>query len=208
MMKSMYVWVYCTLYRVCVITSGRTRVAAAEEDAFREQQAEADAVVEQQLKRMQSGRNSVWPCKTSARQRHYHTRRVRVGGCARLMQLLWLLHHEELQVPVCQTAHVGKQRAVVGAGVIGEQVANKQATCRGYYSCCTVLLLFWSLLHYKICYVWVLGWTYYRERGFSKNAHPLFEQPHNLITNGHNFERLQYLYVGIKSYKFLRFFAR
>jgi len=32
----------------------------------------------------------------SARQRHYHTRRIRIVGCARLTQLLRLLHHEEL----------------------------------------------------------------------------------------------------------------
>ena len=38
---------------------------------------------------------------------------------------------------------------VAGAAKIGEQVASEQATCRGYYSCCTVLLLYCSLLHYK-----------------------------------------------------------
>ena len=49
--------------------------------------AEADAVGEQQLERTQLGCSSVWPCKTSACQRNYHTRRVRVRGCARLTQL-------------------------------------------------------------------------------------------------------------------------
>jgi len=51
-----------------------------------------------------------------------------------------------------RAAHIGKRRAVTGAGAIGEQVANKwseRATCRGYDSCCTVLLLYCSLLHYK-----------------------------------------------------------
>ena len=36
--------------------------------------------------------------------------------------------------------------------MIGEQVASERserATCRSYYSCCTVLLLYCSLLHYK-----------------------------------------------------------
>ena len=40
----------------------------------------------------------------------------------------------------------------MGAGAIWEQVASKQserATCIGYYSCCTVLLLYCWLLHYK-----------------------------------------------------------
>ena len=49
----------------------------------------------------------------------------------------------------CQTAHVGKRKAVMGAGMNGEQVASERAICRGHYSCCTVLLLFCSLLHYK-----------------------------------------------------------
>ena len=76
----------------------------------------------------------------------------------------------------CWTAHVGERRAVAGAGTIGEQVASEQVTCRCYYSCCTVLLLFCSLLYtLQICYVWVLGrayfrmgWAYFWERGFSK----------------------------------------
>ena len=64
-MKSVvYVWAYCTLYCVCVITSRDTRAAAAEADAIRKQQlkqmqlgtaAEADAIREQQLKQMQLG---------------------------------------------------------------------------------------------------------------------------------------------------------
>ena len=37
----------------------------------------------------------------------------------------------------------------MGAGTIGEQVASERATCRGSYSCCTVFLLYCSLLHYK-----------------------------------------------------------
>jgi len=52
----------------------------------------------------------------------------------------------------CWTAHVGERRTVAGAGTIREQVTSewsKRATCRGYYSCCTDLLPFCSLLHYK-----------------------------------------------------------
>jgi len=51
----------------------------------------------------------------------------------------------------------------MGVSTIGEQVASEQskrseqATCRSYYSCCTVLLLSCSLLHYKsrILSTWV-----------------------------------------------------
>ena len=49
-----------------------------------------------QLKWMQSGHSLVWPRETSARQRHHRTRCVRIGGCTRLVQLLRLLHREEL----------------------------------------------------------------------------------------------------------------
>ena len=69
---------------------------------------------------------SVWPRKTSARQRHYHTRHVRIG-----------------------VAHIGEQRAVAGAGETKEQIESEwseRATYRSYYSCCRVLLLYCSLL--------------------------------------------------------------
>ena len=46
-----------------------------------------------------------------------------------------------------------------------------------------------------------------RERVLESTSTPLFEQPLKFIADGRIFERLQYLYVGIKSYKFLRFFA-
>ena len=82
-----------TLYCMCVITSGRTRGVAAEENAVGDLGSsscsrhnrgaasscghnqgtgvEMDAVGEQQLKQTQSGHSSVQPRKTSARQRHY-----------------------------------------------------------------------------------------------------------------------------------------
>jgi len=47
--------------------------------------------------------------------------------------------------------------------MIGEQVTSKQSeqgTCTGYYSCCTVLLLYCSLLHYKsVLSVFVSTWV-------------------------------------------------
>ena len=86
--------------------------------------------------------------------------------------------------------------------MIGEQVASEWATCRGYYSCRTVLLLYCSLLHYEsvmsgflstwvgllsnwaglVWEVWSghetrwayfwMGWAYFRERGLSKIRRP------------------------------------
>ena len=82
-----------------------------------------------------------------------------------------------------RAAHIGEWRAVAGAGAIREQVASKWsewATCRSYYSCCTVLL-YCSLLHYNLLYLdfWVLGWAYFwmgwayfRERWFLKIRPP------------------------------------
>ena len=93
----------------------------------------------------------------------------------------------------CQTAHIGERRDVAGA--TGEQVADEQSerpTCRGYYSCCTVLLLFCLLLNDKsvmsgFLSTWVglvstvvglwsayfrMGWAYFLERGFSKICPP------------------------------------
>jgi len=53
---------------------------------------------------------------------------------------------------------------VAGAAKIGEQVASKRATCRGYYSCRTVLLLYCSLLHYKSVMSGFLStWMYFQE---------------------------------------------
>ena len=49
---------YYTLHCVCVVTSGRTQGTAAEVDTIGEQQAEADASGEQQLKWMQLGSSS------------------------------------------------------------------------------------------------------------------------------------------------------
>ena len=120
----------------------------------------------------------------------------------------------------CRTAHIGEWRAV--AEVTGEQVAgerSKQATCRGYYSCCTVLLLFGLLLNDKsvMSGFWVLGWAYFqlwrayfqlwrayfrmgwayfRERGFSKICPPpsfssqLTSSPMGVFLRDYGTERL------------------
>ena len=61
-------------------------------------------------------------------------------------------HTAPLNSAPWRAAHIGEWRAVVGAGMIVKQVASKwseQATCRSYYSCCTVLLLYCSLLYCK-----------------------------------------------------------
>jgi len=97
-----------------------------------------------------------------------------------------------------RAAHLGKWGLSLEWARLGrEQVASEQATCRGYYSCCTVLLLYCSF-HYYIMNLlcldfWVLGWpyfskgwaffqvewayfwmvwAYFRERGFSKIRPP------------------------------------
>ena len=74
-----------------------------------------------------------------------------------------------------RVAHVGERRAVAGVDTNGEQIASEQATGRGYDSCCTVLLLFHSLLHYKsvlsgFLSIWV--GLYFQERGFTKIRPP------------------------------------
>ena len=71
---------YYTLYCMCV-TSGHTRGAAPEVDAIW-----SDHVRLSVLARVTTTQ-ACW-C-------------IRVGDCARLMQLLQLLHREELQVPDC-----------------------------------------------------------------------------------------------------------
>jgi len=77
------------------------------------------------------------------RMHHCTTPRVystQLGGCARLTQLLRLLHREELLTKANE-------------GLLREwaRVASKRSEllCSGYYSCSTVLLLYCSLLHYK-----------------------------------------------------------
>jgi len=148
-----YVWAYYTLYCVCMITSGRTRAAPAEEDA----------VGEQQLKRAQSGAQFglTKRVQRSPETLPYKARQSR--GCARL----------SLGTRLFAQTHA----AVAGAGAIGEQVASEQSkrgTCRGYYLCCTVLMLFCLLLHYKSEYLGGPkgGGGYFRDRGFSKIRPP------------------------------------
>ena len=55
-----------TLHCVCVVTSGHTQGTAAEVDTIGEQQAEADANGEQQLKWMQLGSSSWNGCNQGA----------------------------------------------------------------------------------------------------------------------------------------------
>ena len=89
-------------------------------------------------------------------------------------------------------------RAVAGAGTIGEQVASDQsewATCRGYYSCSTVLLLYCSLLHCKSVMSGFLStWVglFSGERVFKNTPTSLFEHPLKFIAHGRIFESLRY----------------
>ena len=93
-----------------------------------------------------------------------------------------------------RAAHVGERRAVAGAGAIGEQVAIERATCRGYYSCCTVWLLYCSLFHYKsvmsgFLSTWVgllsNGVGLFKGEGVLESTPtPLFEQPLKFIPMG------------------------
>ena len=60
--------------------------------------------------------------------------------------------------------------------------SSKRATCTGYCSCCTVLLLFCSLLHYKSVLSEYLGgptfeWDglFLRERVLENMPSPCFE---------------------------------
>ena len=95
---------------------------------------------------MQLGHSLVWPLKTSARQRHYRTR------CVRIYRGLHQTHVTPPTSALWRAAHIGKQRAVAGASAIGEKVTSKRskrATCRSYYCYCTDLLLHCLLLHYK-----------------------------------------------------------
>ena len=58
---------------------------------------------------------------TSAHQRHYHTRHVRVVDSCRLSDFCTMKSCR------CLTVHVDERRAVAGAGAIGEQVASKRS---------------------------------------------------------------------------------
>ena len=82
----------------------------------------------------------------------------------------------------------------MGAGTIGKQVASErseQATCRGYYSCCTVLL-YCLLLHYKsVMYGFLSPWVGLFS-GERVTPTPVFEQPLKFIADGHLFKSLLY----------------
>ena len=75
---------YYTLYWVCVITSGRTRGVAAEQDAVRWRGHNWGAA-------SWSGRSSAWPCETSAHQRHQllHQSRGLHQTCADVVIMRW-----------------------------------------------------------------------------------------------------------------------
>ena len=135
-MKSVVVYVcaYYTLYCVRVITSRHTRLAAAEEDAVREQQ----------LKWTQLGCSLIWSREISARQRPLlHKARQSRGLCQTHAAPPEFCTVKSWR---CQIAHVGEQRAVAGVGAIREQVASEQATCRavlfwyGYQMFCVLCL--------------------------------------------------------------------
>ena len=82
------------------------------------------------------------------------------------------IHAAPLASAPWRAAHVGEWRAVAGACTIGEQVASEwseQATCRGYYSWCTDLLLYCSLLHF-----WFLIFEYLSGPTFKEDG-PSFE---------------------------------
>ena len=77
--------------------------------------------------------------------------------------------------------------------MIGEQVASAQTTCRGYYSCCTLLLLPFFLIHYKSAMSGFLSTRVglllnglgllLRERVLKNTPTPLLEQPLKFIAH-------------------------
>ena len=102
----------------------------------------------------------------------------------------------------CWTALVGKQRAVVGAGVIREQVVSERselATCRGYVLFLLYcLLLYCSLLQCKSFMSGYLStWVglFSRERVLKNTPTPCLEQPLKFITHGRIFKRLWYFWT-------------
>ena len=132
------------LYCVCAITSGRTPEQQLKRTQYRGTAAEADAVGKQQLERTQSRRSSVWPSR------------------------LVLARDTTAQ---CASEYRGLRQTLPD----GEQVESERsewATCTGYYSCCTVLLLFCSLLHYKIWIFEYLGGPIFERASSQKYAHP------------------------------------
>ena len=171
--------------------------------------AEVDVIREQQLKRMQPAEADAtcWSGCSLGAVRPDHARLV----LARDTTAQFKAHQSR---GLCQTeaapptsapgraagTYIGEWRAITGAGAIREQVhvaskRSERATCRGYYSCCIVLQLFYSLLHYKSGF-WVLGWDYFqnwvgilsrwvglslRERVLENMPTPFFEQPLRFI---------------------------
>ena len=112
----------CLLYFVLCVCDNKQTHSTAEEDA-----------VGEQLKWMQLGRSLIWPCEISARQRPLlHKARQSRGLCQTHAAPPEFCTVKSWR---CRTAHVGKQRAVVGVGAIREQVASERATCRA--------VLFW-----------------------------------------------------------------
>ena len=124
----------------------------------------------------------------------------------------------------CRTAHVGKRKAVVGAGMNGEQVASEWAsklfvevTILAVLFCCYFARYYMYIADLSCLDFWVLGWVYFqigwatlewvglfsRERVVENMHTPLFEQPLKLITHGHIFERLRYVCVSVTITLFL-----
>ena len=104
-------------------------------------------------------------------------------------------------------------KAVMGVGMIRSSKWTKQATCRGYNSCCTVVLLYCSLLHFKsVMSGYLSTWVdllsnrvglFLGERVLKNTPTPLFEQPLKFITCGRIFESLRCLWMGTAVYLYL-----
>ena len=125
---------------------------------------------ERQLKCTQSGRCFVWPHETRACQGHYHTKCVRVGGCARLTQLLRLLHHEELQVADCSHRWMkGCRGSGRDWGARSKRKLLVEVTILSVLFCCYFAHYYTTNLFYLD--IWVLGWAYFQDSRFLK-IHP------------------------------------
>jgi len=81
----------------------------------------------------------------------------------------WFLHNYYTFVSLHDSDHEGVVRIFVA-------LSCEQGTCRSYYSCCTVLLLYSSLLHYKPVMFGFLS-AFKQGRPTFKQSGPTFEWP-------------------------------
>jgi len=119
---------------------------------------------------------------------------VRVWGCARHMQLLWLLHHEKLQVPdrlhrwtkgCCRSGHdMGASNKRVKRASYLYRLLFLLYCFATIFACYYITNLdFWVLrwAYFQIGWAYFrmgwayfrMGWAYFRERGFSDICPPL-----------------------------------